>query len=230
MARHLELPPVHERRAKMTYEEWLDWAGETAQAEWVDGEGISFVPPKTVQAVLTSFLTAVLTFYARMFDLGTVIATPYEMRLDPIPSAREPDLLFVARARRDRLTEERLVGPADLAIEIVSDDSVTRDHRDKFAEYKAVGVPEYWLLDPRGGKKQATFLRLSEQGRYREVPIDGDGRYHSLALPGFWLRPEWLWQDPLPDPALLLAMIATDALRTRVEAAEALWRAEAKGK
>jgi hypothetical protein len=23
---------------------------------------------------------------------------------------------------------------------------------------------------------------------------------HSGVLPGFWLRPAWLWQEPLPDP------------------------------
>jgi hypothetical protein len=45
-------------------------------------------------------------------------------------------------------------------------------------------------------------------------------------VPGFWLRPEWLWQDPSPDVSLLLAMIATDALRGRVDAAEAMKRAE----
>lgn len=224
-----EAPAAREQRIKMTYEEWLAWADGSTQAEWVNGEGVTFVPPKTVQAVLASFLTTVLTLYTRMFDLGTVIAAPFEMRLDAIPSAREPDLLFVARANHNRLTEERLVGPADLVIEIVSNDSVTRDRRDKLGEYEAAGVPEYWLLDPRQGKKRSTFLRLTEQGRYQEMPIEADGRYHSTALPGFWLRPDWLWQDPLPDPALLLAMVATDALRARVETAEAMKRAEAAG-
>jgi hypothetical protein len=29
--------------------------------------------------------------------------------------------------------------------------------------------------------------------------LDGrEGVYHSEALPGFWLRVEWLWQEPLP--------------------------------
>ncbi len=208
-----EAPPVHEERRAMSYEEWLTWAGESTQAEWVNGEGIKFVPPKTVQAVLASFLTILLGLYARRLNLGIVIAAPFEMRLEVIPSAREPDLLFVAHAHRDRLTEERLIGPADLAIEIVSDHSVTRDRRDKLAEYEAGGVPEYWLLDPRRRRERTNFYRLDAHGRYQEIPLDADGLYHSVALTGFWLRPEWLLEVPLPDPLVLLETIAPDAFR-----------------
>jgi hypothetical protein len=67
---------------------------------------------------------------------------------------------------------------------------------------------------------------MNADGRYQLVPLDARGRYHSVVVPGFWLRPEWLWQDPSPDVSLLLAMIATDALRGRVDAAEAMKRAE----
>jgi hypothetical protein len=28
-----------------------------------------------------------------------------------------------------------------------------------------------------------------------------------MALPGFWLRMEWLWQEPLPSPVRALAEI-----------------------
>ncbi len=42
------------------------------------------------------------------------------------------------------------------------------------------------------------FLRLGARNRYREVRPQ-KGEYQSEVLTGFWLRPEWLWQDPLPD-------------------------------
>jgi hypothetical protein len=29
----------------------------------------------------------------------------------------------------------------------------------------------------------------------------------SQVLPGFWLRPEWLWQDPRPEEIVFLAAI-----------------------
>ena len=41
--------------------------------------------------------------------------------------------------------------------------------------------------------------------------MDGEGHYHSRVLPGFWLDPNWLWQDPLPDPDALKPIILADA-------------------
>lgn len=93
-------------------------------------------------------------------------------------------------------------GPVDLAVEIVSPDSVTRDNREKLAEYQAAGIPEYWIIDPR--RSEARFYQLGEDGRYRLGPVDEDGIYTSQAVEGFRLRVSWLWQRPVPtiDEAL----------------------------
>lgn len=200
-------PPQAEQRIAMTYEEWLAWPdAESKQTEWVDGEAIFFMPPKTVHAMVLGLVYRLVIDYVDLFDLGQVIFAPFEMRLER--SAREPDLLFVATDHLDRLTPERLLGPADLAVEIVSDDSTTRDRRDKFREYAAAGVPEYWLFDPRPGHHRADFFGLTADRTYEPIPPDADGRVHSRVLPGFWLDPAWLWQEPLPKPASLLALIA----------------------
>jgi hypothetical protein len=63
-------------------------------------------------------------------------------------------------------------------------------------------VREYWLIDPRPGKQQASFFQRTPEGSYTPVPPDEQGRYHSAVLAGFWLRPGWLWQEPLPNPLL----------------------------
>ncbi len=39
-----------------------------------------------------------------------------------------------------------------------------------------------------------TVYRLNARGKYALVR-PRNGELHSLALPGFWLRPDWLWQD-----------------------------------
>jgi Uma2 family endonuclease len=57
-------------------------------------------------------------------------------------------------------------------------------------------VREYWLLDPI--RRQAEFYQLGDDGLFRAVPASADGVYHSRALPGLWLRTQWLWQDPPP--------------------------------
>lgn len=68
---------------------------------------------------------------------------------------------------------------------------------EKYKEYEASGVSEYWLIDP--DNQQAEFFRLEKNGRYQLFPLDEEGIYRSTTLPGFWLKAEWLWQEPLPS-------------------------------
>jgi Uma2 family endonuclease len=192
----------------MTYEEFLAWAGEDTRAEWVNGEVIIHMPPKPLHQQLLEFLSFLLGGFVRVFELGSVLYSPIEMRLQTQGSSREPDLLFISRAHLDRLTEDRLDGPADLVVEIISDDSVTRDRVDKFDEYEAAGIPEYWIIDPRPTRRRANFYQLDERGQYQAVPVGADGLYRSKVLPGFWLRADWLWAEELPSPLWALGQIA----------------------
>ena len=107
----------------------------------------------------------------------------------PDSSARKPDILFMARENLHRLTEDRLAGPADLIVEVVSTDSIKRDQEEKLLEYQNDGVREYWIVDPRLRKKQACFYHLTEAGQYELFGAETEDRVASHVLPGFWLRP-----------------------------------------
>jgi Uma2 family endonuclease len=214
MAQQLaDAPASHERRLIMTYDEFLERVGDDNHAEWVNGEVTIFMPPRTIHQRLVFWLSTLLALYARHFDLGEIIVAPFEMRLWPGRSSREPDILFIAREHEERLTPERLEGPADLVVEFVSESSVLRDRDDKFYEYQEAGIQEYWIVDPRPGKQRADFYRLGDDGKYQTVLPDAHGRYHTIVLPGFWLDPGWLWQEPLSQPLMLLALIAPQILR-----------------
>ena len=180
---------------RMTYEEFLEWA-DGINAEWVDGEVILMSPPSLAHQQILSFLAALLQFFAEANDLGEVLFAPFQMRLRTRPSGREPDVLFIARDRLDKLQDAYLEGPADLAVEIISPDSRARDRVDKYHEYEQAGVREYWLIDP--ARELADFYQLNADGVYSQVVIDDDRIYRSQVMEGLWLKVDWLWQDPLP--------------------------------
>jgi Uma2 family endonuclease len=193
--------------ATMTYDEFLAWADEDTLAEWVDGKVVMTSPASAQHQYLAIFLATTLSTYVTIHDLGTVLTGPFQMKL--ARSGREPDVLFVAKEHLARLQPTLLQGPADLVVEIVSDESVARDRGTKFEEYREAGIPEYWLLDPR--IEQAEFYHLDERGRYQRAPVDAAGVYRSRVIPGLWLRVNWLWQQPLPSPTRALLEIDRDA-------------------
>ena len=180
---------------RMTYEEFLEWA-DGMNAEWVDGEVILMSPPSLAHQQVLSFLAALLQHFAEANELGKVLFAPFQMRLRKRPSGREPDVLFVASDRLDKLQNAYLDDPADLAVEIISPDSRARDRVDKYHEYEQAGVREYWLIDP--AREFADFYQLNVDGIYSQVIIDDDGIYRSKVMEGLWLKVDWLWQDPLP--------------------------------
>ena len=148
-----------EKRFPMTYEDFLAWSDEKTHAEWINGEVIVFMPPKSRHQDIVGFIHSILSLYARSFGSGVAKLAPFEMKLEN--SSREPDILFISKENQDRLTNERLNGPADLVIEIISDSSVGRDRGEKFYEYQEAGIREYWIVDPRPTFARSDFYHLT---------------------------------------------------------------------
>ncbi|MGQ9477059.1 MAG: Uma2 family endonuclease [Candidatus Bipolaricaulia bacterium] len=182
---------------RLSYEEFLAWCDEDTWAEWIDGRVILLSPASRRHQELFGFLANLLSIYVQSHDLGTLLTAPFQMYLAALRRGREPDLLFVTKGRLHLLKETHLDGPADLVVEISSSESRLRDRGERFAEYELAGVREYWLIDPE--ERRADFYRLAEDGRYRLIELELGGIYRSRVLSGFWLKLEWLWQEPLPS-------------------------------
>jgi Uma2 family endonuclease len=185
-------PAALMRHARMSYEDFLEWADEDTLAEWVDGEVIMASPASLGHQRIVGFLGGVLAQYVAFRDLGVVILPPFQMKMR---QGREPDVLFLAKEHLDRLQATYLDGPADLVVEVTSPESAGRDRGDKFYEYASGGVLEYWLIDPI--RRWCEFYYLDE-GHYDLLFQDGQGRYDAHSVPGFWLDVAWLWQIPSP--------------------------------
>lgn len=189
---------------EMSFEEFMT-SYEGSWAEWVDGKVIEMPPPGSKHQRISMFLARLLGDFVEIRKVGELLAAPFLMRIPGMNRGREPDLLFLSTAHADRVTRTHLNGPADLVVEIISPESVGRDRGEKFVEYEAAGIPEYWLIDP--DRKRAEFYVLDDHGRYHDAGVDDEGRYHSRILAGLWVEPGWFWQEPLPPVLDLLREI-----------------------
>lgn len=167
--------------------------------EWIEGVVIKMAAASLNHNDLTGYLFQLLNAYFEVKPTGRVILQPFVMRLPAFPNRRrEPDLLVVLNTNPNNLMDTYMDGPADLCVEIVSEDSIERDHGDKFAEYEKGGVHEYWIIDPL--RNECRFYLLNEHGRYLRQLEDAQGNYHPASLPGLILHVPTLWLQKLPGP------------------------------
>ncbi len=102
----------------------------------------------------------------------------------------QPDLLFVSQERRSIITKH-IVGPPDLAVEILSPATGRRDKTEKLDLYAKYGVAEYWIVDP--ATQVFEFLLLKE-GSY-VIQQQPDDHYRSPHLPEIEINLATFWAE-----------------------------------
>ncbi len=179
---------------EMTESQFVEWATEKVRAEWIDGRVILMSPVTVEHDDLMSFISSVLRGIVEAEDWGTVHASEVLVRLASQRAQRLPDLKLVAKARQSMIQNAVIDGPPDAIFEIVSKDSIARDYRDKYNQYEAAGVREYWIIDPLSKKVE---LHALHGKKYKPV-TETDGWLRSVVLPKFALQPERIFKRPLP--------------------------------
>jgi Uma2 family endonuclease len=192
---------------RLTFDDFCVLVPDGRKADLIGGVIYMASPDNLDAANIFGLLHAVMTFFVEENELGSVFGPRVAFRINDAEGP-EPDVAFVHRDRRHLLRRGFVAGPPDLAIEIVSPDSVERDYVAKRHQYREAGVSEYWIIDEEN--QRVTVLRLDARGRYRDVRPT-HGKYVSRVLPGFFLRAEWLRQEPLPKAADLLNRILEES-------------------
>jgi Uma2 family endonuclease len=194
-------PPYVVIKPGVREEEFYALAGEDTDWEYLDGR-LVMSPASMRHEELFRFLLNLLGGFLDERGGAKVFGSRYPMRLDERWSP-EPDLLVVREERRHLLKPQRLEGPADWVIEIVSEGDPEFERREKLPRYRQARIPEIWLVDPF---RREVAVECFRDDSYETEAI-ASGKLRSTVVPDFWIDASWLWQENLPSTIACLRKI-----------------------
>lgn len=182
------------QKGQVGFEDFCFLVKEDQKADLIDGVIFMASPENTAANSLFMWYGGLLDLYVEELELGRVFGLKVALRLDD-KNGPEPDLLYIANNRLRLIQWGHIDGPADLAVEIVTPESIDRDYTTKRQQYEKARIKEYWIIDEL--EEKVTVFHLDRHNKYRELK-PRDGKFYSKVVSGFWIRAEWLWQNPRP--------------------------------
>ncbi|MGB3614739.1 MAG: Uma2 family endonuclease [Elainellaceae cyanobacterium] len=155
------------------------------RCELVDGKLITMNPPTIEHFLIAKFIEQALDQEIKRCQNPWLCFREAGVRTN-LRRSRLTDVCVVTLDQARELGGSSAVfqTPPLLAVEVVSPDSVKRDYRQKRSEYGALGIPEYWIIDPLSD--QGTVLELKD-GFYDETVLAGTDSLSSPLFPGLSL-------------------------------------------
>ena len=159
--------------------------------EIIDGDLYLTPPPSLAHQHAVSELLLTLRSFAKGHDLGEVYVAPLGVILDPTTGV-QPDLVFISRGRLEIMKDQGLEGAPDLAVEVLSPSTASRDRGIKMRRYAASGIEHYWIVDPRNRTLEA--YRLGANGFDSIVSLGQDDLFTPELFPGLAINLSELWR------------------------------------
>jgi Uma2 family endonuclease len=132
----------------MTLREYLE--GEERTRPFELSYGVVREPPAPTWAhqIVVGRIHVKLSDHVNRYDLGRVVQAPVDVVLNRQPPLLvQPDVVFVAKNRLT-ICRDRVWGPPDLVVEVLSTRTRRHDSTVKVEWYREYGVRECWLVDP----------------------------------------------------------------------------------
>ncbi|SNB64232.1 Uma2 family endonuclease [Thermoflexus hugenholtzii] len=186
--------PYLARIGGWTLERYLTEAPEDQIWEFARGEVLVHSPATAEHQRLVGFLYRLLQEFCERTRWGEALTGPAALQILP-DVVREPDVFVLAPEDIPHARGVPLTVRPVLIIEVTSPSTRTLDREEKAQDYAQAGVPEYWVVDPE--HRELWVYRQSGE-TYQAERVTA-GWVSSVAVRGFALRVEWLWQDPLPS-------------------------------
>jgi Uma2 family endonuclease len=168
--------------------------GEDDPRELLDGHLVEIEVPTRTHERIVAVLIALLSHWGWSRNAGEVLASGYKIRIDDRRGTM-PDVQFYRRGNLPRGQEKGLEqGRPDLVVEVISPSSRSKDSVQKLHDYAAIGVPEFWLLDPEARTLERLILR---DGLYSIVEaLEGDVLFRPESFEGLEIDLGRLWHEP----------------------------------
>ena len=131
---------------KFTYQDYRNLPESDIRYEVIDGELLVVPSPRFTHQEISRRLEIILSLWVDERGLGAIAHAPLDVVLGD--DVVQPDILFVSKERLGIIEEEAVFGSPDLAVEILSPTTASRDLTQKRALYARHGVKEYWIVDP----------------------------------------------------------------------------------
>jgi Uma2 family endonuclease len=160
---------------------------EGEPVELIKGRFVVSPSPNVLHQTIVGLLFEILLAAARKTGSKAMFA-PMDVILSD-DTILQPDLLYVSKSRR-HIIKQRVEGPPDLVIEIISGTS-RRDRVEKLDLYAKHGVGEHWIVDP---ETQLIEFLVNESGRFVVASPTND-RYQSPRLPEVELQVAEFWRE-----------------------------------
>ncbi|HWN44524.1 MAG TPA: Uma2 family endonuclease [Thermoanaerobaculia bacterium] len=174
---------------------WRDFVelDEDDPRELLDGQLVEIELPTWTHERIVAALIAILTQWSWSRKAGQVLASGYRLRIDERRGTM-PDVQFYRKGNPPSGQEKGLeCGRPDLVVEVISPSSRSKDSVRKLYDYAAIGVPEYWLLDPEAHTLERLVLR---DGVYSIVEaVEGDALFQPEEFDGLEVDLGRLWNE-----------------------------------
>ncbi|WP_427162401.1 Uma2 family endonuclease [Aliinostoc sp. HNIBRCY26] len=174
-----------------TLEEYLNFDDGTDHRYELEDGVLVEMPPGTGkhEAIITLLL---IRFFLESQKMGLPLQPrPNGTEVLTNKQPRRPDVCLITdeQAKSIERTSAILTTPPPLLVEVVSPESVERDYIQKTAEYAAICVGEYWIVDPLENKVTVCVL---DAGSYKQNVFIGNQQIISPLFPELNLTVEQL--------------------------------------
>lgn len=184
---------------KLTFTQYLTYDDGTDNRYELVRKQLKLMNPPTLLHI------RIAKFLERQFDLEIAkLGYPWEAfrevgQQTESDSARLPDVLVIPQEVAESLMDCSAVlqVPSLLVVEIVSPSSSRDDYKEKLAEYQALGIHEYWVVDPESKRDRRVTVYLLENKVYQKQEFRGNQRIISANFPELNLNAEQVLRGKL---------------------------------